>query len=212
MAKNAMVFAMANPVPEILPDEASRSRCGRDRHGPAAITRTRSTMCWPSRAFSVARSTCARPTSTTTCLWLLPAPLRPTFRKGSFPRRTSCPSALDKNVNRCRGESCFRSGPRLRRGQDLSRRSRKKKPFCLPSPPAYRVAGGRVFACLHHFAFARRRRGGCPCVSARLPLPALLLQQGFRRAAPASASRAGGGRLLPAVMYHGLLRDKSLQK
>ena len=59
MAKDAIVFAMANPTPEVQPEDGLERR--RDHgHRPLATTRTRSTTCWPSRASSAARSTCAR--------------------------------------------------------------------------------------------------------------------------------------------------------
>lgn len=57
----------------VLPAPTPRRRSSPTRPGPrarpssapaAATIRTRSTTCWPSRASSAARSTCARPTST----------------------------------------------------------------------------------------------------------------------------------------------------
>ena len=58
MAKDAIVFAMANPTPRSCP---RRSRTSPRSSRPAApTTRTRSTTCSPSPAFSAARSTFAR--------------------------------------------------------------------------------------------------------------------------------------------------------
>ena len=51
MAKDAIVFAMANPTPEILPDEAKAAGVGPSAPA-AAILPTRSTTCWPSPAYS----------------------------------------------------------------------------------------------------------------------------------------------------------------
>ena len=63
MAKDPMVFAMANPVPEIWPEDARRA--ARLLSAPAVrIIRTRSTTCSRSRAFSAAHSTFAQATST----------------------------------------------------------------------------------------------------------------------------------------------------
>lgn len=63
------------------------------------------------------------------------------------------------------------------------------------------------------FASFRFRRGAAAAALVFLLgcAAGLLLQQGFRRAAPASAAVQEEGVSLPAVMYHGLLRDKSLQ-
>ena len=59
MAKDAIVFAMANPTPEVAPEEiAGRRRRGRRRAG--RTTPTRSTTCSRSPGSSAARSTCAR--------------------------------------------------------------------------------------------------------------------------------------------------------
>ena len=64
MAKDPMVFAMANPVPEIWPEDAKK-RVARLLSAPAVrITRTRSTTCLRSRAFSAAHSMFAQATST----------------------------------------------------------------------------------------------------------------------------------------------------
>ncbi len=64
MAKDAIVFACANPTPEIFPDDAKAGGAAVIATG-AATSRTRSTTFWPSRASSAARSTCARAISTT---------------------------------------------------------------------------------------------------------------------------------------------------
>ena len=59
MAKDAIVFAMANPTPEIMPDLAKQA-------GVRVIgtSRTRSTMCWRSPASSRVRCPSVRGTST----------------------------------------------------------------------------------------------------------------------------------------------------
>ena len=49
MAKDAFVFAMANPNPEVHPDVAAQVRGGRG-DGAQRLSRTRSTTCWPSPA------------------------------------------------------------------------------------------------------------------------------------------------------------------
>jgi malate dehydrogenase (oxaloacetate-decarboxylating) len=64
MAKDAIVFACANPTPEIFPDEARRA-ARRSSPPAAATTPTRSTTSWPSPACSAAPLTCAPRTSTT---------------------------------------------------------------------------------------------------------------------------------------------------
>ena len=63
------------------------------------------------------------------------------------------------------------------------------------------------------FASFRFRRGAAAAALVFLLgcAAGLLLQRGFHRAAPASAAVQEEGVSLPAVMYHGLLRDKSLQ-
>jgi malate dehydrogenase (oxaloacetate-decarboxylating) len=55
---DAVVFAMANPTPEVMPAEIAASP--RWSRPVARTSPTRSTTCWPSRASSAARSTCAR--------------------------------------------------------------------------------------------------------------------------------------------------------
>ena len=70
MAADPIIFACANPVPEIMPDEAlaagaAVAATGRSPRA-APTSPTRSTTCSRSRASSAAPSTCARPTSTTT--------------------------------------------------------------------------------------------------------------------------------------------------
>ena len=63
MAKDPMVFAMANPVPEIWPEDAKRAAL--PLSAPAVRTiRTRSTTCLRSRVFSVAHLMFAQATST----------------------------------------------------------------------------------------------------------------------------------------------------
>ena len=62
MNRDAIVFACANPTPEIFPEDAKAAQ--RSSRPAEAITRTRSTMFWPSPASSAARSTCAQATST----------------------------------------------------------------------------------------------------------------------------------------------------
>ena len=59
MAPDAMVFAMANPTPEVTPEEAAPVRA-RSWPPAARTTPTRSTTCSPSPASSAARSTSAR--------------------------------------------------------------------------------------------------------------------------------------------------------
>ena len=64
MNKDAIVFACANPTPEIFPEDAKGGRRDGSSRPAGATTRTRSTTFWPSRASSAARSTCARAIST----------------------------------------------------------------------------------------------------------------------------------------------------
>ena len=59
MADAPIVFALANPDPEISYDDARRGARRRDRSRPGGrTTRTRSTTCSASRSSSAARSTC----------------------------------------------------------------------------------------------------------------------------------------------------------
>ena len=64
MAKDAIIFACANPTPEIFPDEAKAAGAAVVSTG-AAISRTRSTTYWHSRASSAALWMYAHPISTT---------------------------------------------------------------------------------------------------------------------------------------------------
>lgn len=52
MAKDPMVFAMANPVPEIWPEDAKKGGAAVVGTRPFGLPRTRSTTCLRSRAFS----------------------------------------------------------------------------------------------------------------------------------------------------------------
>ena len=61
MAADPIVFAMANPSPEVVPEEIAGSSPSSARAAPT--TRTRSTTCSPSRASSGARSTSGPPRS-----------------------------------------------------------------------------------------------------------------------------------------------------
>ena len=63
MAKDAIVFAMANPTPEIMPDLAKQAASASSVRA-AATSRTRSTMCWRSPASSRVRCPSVRGTST----------------------------------------------------------------------------------------------------------------------------------------------------
>ena len=56
MARGSIIFAMANPNPEIMPDKA-KAAARRSWPPAAASFRIKSTTPWPSRAFSVARWT-----------------------------------------------------------------------------------------------------------------------------------------------------------
>ena len=64
MAPKPIIFAMANPVPEIMPDEARAVRPDAIIATGAAIFPTRSTTCSASPSSFAARSTYKRPTST----------------------------------------------------------------------------------------------------------------------------------------------------
>ena len=63
MAKDAVVFACANPTPEIFPEEAKAGEPGWWPPAGATIP-TRSTTCWPSPGCSGARWMCGPATST----------------------------------------------------------------------------------------------------------------------------------------------------
>jgi hypothetical protein len=65
MADKPIIFAMANPGPEITPEEARAVRADALIATAAATTRTRSTTSWASPTSSAVRWTCARPRSTT---------------------------------------------------------------------------------------------------------------------------------------------------
>ena len=65
MNKDPMVFACANPVPEIYPDEAKKGGAAVIGTGRSDFPPTRSTTCWPSPACSAALWMCAPATSTT---------------------------------------------------------------------------------------------------------------------------------------------------
>ena len=60
MAEKPIIFAMANPDPEITPEEGVEVRRDAIVAPGAPTTRTRSTMSWASPTSSVARSTCKR--------------------------------------------------------------------------------------------------------------------------------------------------------
>ena len=59
MADDAIVFAMANPTPEVPPEDARGSR-RRDRHRTLGLPEPDQQRARASRASSAARSTCAR--------------------------------------------------------------------------------------------------------------------------------------------------------
>ena len=66
MADKPIIFAMANPDPEITPEEAARRQPGLPSSPPAApTTRTRSTTSSASPTSSAARWMCAPARSTT---------------------------------------------------------------------------------------------------------------------------------------------------
>jgi malate dehydrogenase (oxaloacetate-decarboxylating)(NADP+) len=65
MAQRPIIFAMANPDPEILPPDAKERRPTRSSPPAARTIPTRSTTCSASPSSSAARSTCARRRSTT---------------------------------------------------------------------------------------------------------------------------------------------------
>ena len=65
MAPNPILFPMANPVPEIMPDLAQGRPAPRLSAPAAATSPTRSTTFWPSRASSGVLWTCGPATSTT---------------------------------------------------------------------------------------------------------------------------------------------------
>ena len=62
MAKKPIIFAMANPDPEITPEDVRRCATTPSSPPAARTIRTRSTTCWASPTSSAARSTCARAT------------------------------------------------------------------------------------------------------------------------------------------------------
>ena len=64
MARDPLIFAMANPDPEIRPEDAIAARPDAISAPDGRITRTKSTMFSASRSFSAARSIAARPPST----------------------------------------------------------------------------------------------------------------------------------------------------
>ena len=64
MNKDAIIFACANPTPEIFPDEAQGRRRESGCHRPQRLSPTRSTTFWHSPAFSAALLTFAPATST----------------------------------------------------------------------------------------------------------------------------------------------------
>ena len=64
MHRDAIVFCLRQPHAGDLPRRGQGRGRGRRQHRPQRLSRTRSTMCWPFRASSAARSTCARPIST----------------------------------------------------------------------------------------------------------------------------------------------------
>ena len=61
MAPKPIIFAMANPDPEITPEEVRAVRATRSSPPAGRTIRTRSTTCWASPTSSAARSTCAPP-------------------------------------------------------------------------------------------------------------------------------------------------------
>jgi len=65
MAKNPIIFAMANPDPEITPEEVAEIRTDAIMATGRSTIRTRSTMCWASPISSGVHWTSARPPSTT---------------------------------------------------------------------------------------------------------------------------------------------------
>lgn len=65
MAKDPIIFAQANPIPEIWPIERATQAGAKVVATAVQTSRIRSTTCWPSQAFSAAPLTCAPPTSTT---------------------------------------------------------------------------------------------------------------------------------------------------
>ncbi len=64
MAKNPIIFAMANPDPEITPEEVAEIRTDASWPPAGRTIRTRSTTCWASPTSSAARWMCAPPPST----------------------------------------------------------------------------------------------------------------------------------------------------
>ena len=64
MADDAIVFAMANPTPEIAPEDLLAGQASPSSRPGAPTTRTRSTTCSRSPASSAARSTSAPSTIT----------------------------------------------------------------------------------------------------------------------------------------------------
>ena len=65
MADKPIIFAMANPDPEITPEEAREAQPARDhRHRPQRLSRTRSTTSSASPTSSAARWMCAPARST----------------------------------------------------------------------------------------------------------------------------------------------------
>ena len=64
MAPDPIIFAMANPDPEITPEEAQQCATTSSWRPAARTIRTRSTTCSASPTSSAARSTCARRRST----------------------------------------------------------------------------------------------------------------------------------------------------
>jgi malate dehydrogenase (oxaloacetate-decarboxylating)(NADP+) len=66
MADNPIIFAMANPDPEITPEEVARSAMTPSWRPDGPIIPTRSTTSWAFPTSSAARSMCAPPPSTRT--------------------------------------------------------------------------------------------------------------------------------------------------
>jgi hypothetical protein len=64
MARDPIILAMANPDPEIRPEQAKAVRPDASSAPAARTTRTRSTTCCASPSCSAARSTSAPPPST----------------------------------------------------------------------------------------------------------------------------------------------------